>query len=73
MDEGLFFTVARLFDCFAQYSYPKELNRMLLLPLYKGKGSRTAPESYRPILLIHPLGRWYATVSAARLEKVTAP
>ena len=70
-DESLFDLVARLFDCFAVWSYPRALNRMLLLPIYKGRGSRTDPSSYRPISLIHPLGRWYALALNCRLEAAT--
>jgi len=61
-----------LFTAFASVHYPASLNRMLLLPLYKGKGARTAASSYRPISLIHPLGRWYAVCLNARLEAATS-
>lgn len=70
-DEGLYDAVAALFTFFASVKYPRMLNRLLLLPLYKGKGSRKAAVNYRPISLIHPLGRWYAVCLTARLEKST--
>ena len=69
---SLYSTVARLFDLFASQDFPVDLNKMLLLPLYKGKGTKTEAKSYRPISLIHPLARWYAACLAARLERDTA-
>lgn len=70
-DEGMYRAVARMFDFFATWHYPSALNRLLLMPLYKGKGDRLAPVSYRPISLIPPLGRWYATCLNRRLEATT--
>ena len=71
-DQSLYDCVASLFTVFASSKYPASLNRMLLLPLYKGKGARTAALSYRPISLIHPLGRWYAVCLTSRLEGATS-
>ena len=70
-DSTLYECVARLFDSFVRFEYPVELNRLLLLPIYKGKGSRLDPSNHRPISLIHPLGRWFAKCVASRLEAET--
>ena len=48
---------------------PKQLNAMLYMPLYKGKGARTDPDSYRGISLIHPLGKLMSTLVLNQLEK----
>lgn len=72
MCDGAFYDmVAQLFGVFAVYGYPRSLNRMLLFPLYKGKGAKASAVNYRPISLIHPVGRWYATCLNARLEQTT--
>ena len=56
----LFEMVAELFTTFAQHGYPKQLNTLLLMPLWKRKGNKADPQNYRGISLIHPLGRWFA-------------
>ena len=38
--DDLMLAAAGLFDLFATVAFPKELNRMLLMPLYKGKGGK---------------------------------
>ncbi len=58
----LFELVAELFCTFAQHGYPSKLNTLLLLPLWKRKGSPGEPANHRGISLIHPLGRWFAKV-----------
>ena len=63
--------MARVFDHFVLCKYPASLNRLLLHPLYKGKGPLTHAASYRPISLIHPIGRWFAKCVATRLEAAT--
>ena len=41
---------------------------MLYMPLYKRKGSRKDPDSYRGISLIHPLSKLMSTIVLHRLE-----
>ena len=48
---------------------PAELNAMLYMPLFKGKGSRKDPDGYRGISLIHPLGKMLSMIVLQRLEE----
>ena len=66
--DSLFLVVADLFTFFARSGYPRKLNTLLLMPLYKSKGSRDSCDNYRGISLIHPLGRWFSKTFVARLE-----
>ena len=68
---ALFELVAELFTTFSQHGYPKKLNTLLLLPLWKRKGDRNDPANYRGISLIHPLGRWFAKCVEARITADT--
>ena len=61
--------VAELFTTFAQHGYPGKLNTLLMLPLWKHKGSHADPATYRGISLIHPLGRWFAKCVEQRLDR----
>ena len=40
-----------------------------VVPIYKGKGSRSEPSSYRPIFLLDVIGKLYASMVVARLNK----
>ena len=60
--------VARVFTFFARAGYPRRLNTLLLMLLYKAKGDRACCDNYRGISLIHPLGRWFSKVVVSRLE-----
>ena len=60
--------VAELFSTFARYGYPQRLNTLLMMPLWKHKGSKSDTETYRGISLIHPLGRWFAKCVEQRLD-----
>ena len=59
--------IADLFATFHTHGYPSRLNTLLILPLFKGKGNAADCDNYRPISLIHPLGRLYAKCVEARL------
>ena len=60
--------IAELFNVFAKHGYPTQLNTLLLLPLWKHKGSKGDPGMYRGISLIHPLGRWFAKCVELRFD-----
>lgn len=47
---------------------PNSLNSMLIMPLYKSKGSKLDPNNYRGISLIHPLGKLLAAIVLGKLE-----
>ena len=59
--------VADLFTAFACHGYPRRLNTLLMMPLYKNRGDRTLCDNYRGISLIHPLGRWFSKCMELRL------
>ena len=65
---GLYTNIAKLFTILAQHSYPKTFNTLIIMPLWKHKGSKDDPKTYRGISLIHPLGRLFAKCVEARLE-----
>ena len=47
---------------------PKAVNLMLIMPLYKCKGSKLDPDNYRGISLIHPVGKLLAALVLGKLE-----
>ena len=59
--------VADLFTAFACHGYPRRLNTLLMMPLYKNRGDRTLCDNYRGISLIYPLGRWFSKCMELRL------
>ena len=65
--QALYQLVADLFTGFARNGYPRKLNTLLLMPLYKFKGERSACDNYRGISLIHPVGRWFSKCLEHRL------
>lgn len=51
--ESLIPPLTYLFNQFLEHSeYPEELKQAAVFPLYKGKGSKTDPKSYRPISIL---------------------
>ena len=58
--EPLLGAIQSLFTVFQQHGYPSALNTLLILPLYKSKEDASSCDNYRPISLIHPLGRLFA-------------
>ena len=48
---------------------PKVVNSMLIMPLYKRKGSKLDPDNYRGISLIHPVGKLLAALVLEKLEQ----
>ena len=65
----LFETVAALFTSFAHSGYPRRLNTLLMLPLFKNRGDHAMCDNHRPISLIHPLGRWFSKCVERRLSR----
>ena len=43
-----------------------------VMPIYKRKGSRSVPSSYRPIFLLGVIGKLYASMVVGRLNKTVA-
>lgn len=51
-------SVTRLFNiCVSTNTFPREWKLADVRPLYKGKGDPAASSSYRPVSLLHPLGK----------------
>jgi len=48
---------------------PKDWNRSVIVPIYKGKGSKSDLDNYRGISLSNSLYKLYATVINVRLDK----
>ena len=46
---------------------PKAVNSMLVVPLYKYRGSKLDPDNYRGISLIHPVGKLLAALVLGKL------
>ena len=53
---------------FLSCGVPKAVNSMLIIPLYKRKGSKHDPDNYRGISLIHPVGKLLAALVFGKLE-----
>ena len=49
-------------------SPPSEWKNLLLTPIYKGKGSRTASESYRGLAIMGPLAKLFMGLLNLRVE-----
>ena len=47
---------------------PKAANSMVVMPLYKCKGSKLDPDNYKGISLIHPAGKLLAALVLGKLE-----
>ena len=43
-----------------------------VVPIYKRRGSRSVPSSYRPIFLLNVTGKLYASMVVGRLNKTVA-
>ena len=64
---SLYELLAAMFTCFARSGYPRVLNTLLLMPLFKSRGARDLCTNYRGISLIHPIGRLFSKCFEARL------
>ena len=67
-DDALYDALAKMAEIWLNHGVPAELNAMLYMPLFKGKGSRKDPDGYRGISLIHPLGKLLSMIVLQRLE-----
>ena len=65
----LYDTMAWLCEEYLNRGVPKAVNSMLIMPLYKRKGSKLDPDNYRGINLIHPVGKLLATLVLGKLEQ----
>ena len=65
---GLYELIAKFFDVFAANGYPRTLHTLMIMPLWKAKGSKSDPTTYRSISLIHLLGCWFAKCVESRLH-----
>ncbi|XP_047998354.1 uncharacterized protein LOC125235808 [Leguminivora glycinivorella] len=62
----------RLFNlCFSTGRVPKDWCKAVIVPLYKGKGSRLDCKNYRGISLLSIIGKLYAKVLIERVVRVT--
>ena len=52
----LFEVLARLFTAWARGGYPRQLNTLYLMPIYKFRGDRAECDNYRGISLLPPRG-----------------
>ena len=64
----LYDALALLCEEFLSRGVPKVVNAMLVMPLYKRKGSKLDPDNYRGISLIHPVGKLLAALVLGKLE-----
>ena len=58
----LYDALALLCKEFLSSGVPKVVNSMLVMPLYKRKGSKLDPDNYRGISLIHPVRKLLAAL-----------
>ena len=65
----LYDALALLCEEFLNSGVPKAVNSMLVMPLYKRKGSKLDPDNYRGIRLIHPVGKLLAALVLGKLEQ----
>ena len=59
--------LSELFNAFVERGYPRALNHVLLMLLFK-KDNPTDCSNYRGISLMHPWGRLFSKVVVGRLE-----
>ena len=59
-----------LFCIAASKGIPRKWRDTLLMPIYKRKGERSACVNYRPVSLIHPMGKAYAHVILGALYRI---
>ena len=59
-----------LFHIAASKSIPHKWRDTLLMPIYKRKGERSACVNYRPVSLLHPMGKAYAPVILGALYRI---
>ena len=64
----LYDALALLCEDFLSRGVPTAVNSMLVMPLYKCKGSKLDPDNYRGISLIHPVGKLLAALVLGKLE-----
>ena len=58
-------------ECFCQFSVPKNIKKGIILPLFKGKGSKANnKDSYRGITLFPTLCKIYEMVLLNRFRKI---
>ena len=67
----LYDALSLLCEEFLSCGVPKVVNSMLIMPLYKRKGSKLDPDNYRGISLIHPVGKLLAALVLEKLEQHT--
>ena len=65
----LYDALAMLCEAYLSCGVPKVVNSMLIMPLYKHKGSKQDPDNYIGISLIHLLGKLLAALVLAKLEQ----
>ena len=65
----LYDALALLCEEFLNRGVPKVVNSMLIMPLYKCKGSKLDPDNYRGISLIHPVEKLLAALVLGNLEQ----
>ena len=68
-DEALYDTLAKMTEIWLNNGIPPELNAMLYMPFYKGKGSHKEADNYHGISLIHPLSKLMSTIVLNRIEE----
>jgi len=60
--------IATIYNCsFAQNAFPENWKKANVCPVWKGKGSKKEPSSYRPISVLPVLGRCLEKLAAAQL------
>ena len=65
----LYDALALLCEEFLSHGVPKAVNSMLIMPLYKRKGSKLDLDNYRGISLIQPVGKLLAALVLGKLEQ----
>jgi len=52
---------------------PQSFKTAIVIPLYKGKGSRSNPDNYRPISILNSLSKIFEYILFIRLRKLVEP